>query len=97
MTGTEKLHRKHILIAGRVQGVGYRYSMRHQARELRLTGWCRNLPDGRVEAEVFGHPEVIEKLVQWCHQGPPHAGVSKVLVVDLPVNGQVPETFDIRP
>lgn len=94
-TGTQ-VH-KHLLITGRVQGVGYRYSMRHIAVELGLTGWCRNLPGGEVEAEVFGPPDAVEKLLVWSHQGPPYAEVTGVTVQDLPVETFSPPTvFEIR-
>lgn len=96
MPETQTLVGKHLLISGRVQGVNYRYSMRQVARELGLTGWCRNLPNGQVEAHVYGLPEAVEKLIAWCHSGPPHAQVVDVVVADLPVSAQtLPQTFDI--
>lgn len=68
----------HLHIAGRVQGVWYRGSTEEKAIELGLTGWVRNLPDGRVEAEACGPREALEALVAWCHQGPPLAIVNDV-------------------
>lgn len=70
----------HLLISGRVQGVWYRGSTKDEARRLGLTGWVRNLADGRVEARVCGSREQVETLIQWCHQGPPAAKVSEVQV-----------------
>lgn len=67
-----------LLISGRVQGVGYRYSTREQASALGLVGWVRNLPDGRVEAMVEGNRSQVEKMVQWFHSGPPMAQVEAV-------------------
>jgi acylphosphatase len=97
MVQTEEWVRKHLLIEGRVQGVGYRYSMQRQGAALGLRGWCRNLPDGRVEADVIGPPHSVEQLITWCHDGPPHAMVSDVIVVDTPVdNTTLPEPFTIR-
>lgn len=55
--------RKHIFFSGRVQGVGFRYTAAYLARSLDLTGWVRNLWDGRVEMEVQGRPEAIESLL----------------------------------
>ena len=55
--------RKHLLFSGRVQGVGFRYSAMYLARPLGLTGWVRNLWDGRVEMEAQGSPEAIDSLI----------------------------------
>ncbi len=55
--------RKHIYFSGRVQGVGFRYSATYLARPLGLTGWVRNLWDGRVEMEVQGDDRAIERLL----------------------------------
>ena len=55
--------RRHIFFSGRVQGVGFRYTAIHLARPLALTGWVKNLWDGRVEMEVQGRPEAIERLL----------------------------------
>ncbi|PNU20052.1 acylphosphatase [Geothermobacter hydrogeniphilus] len=85
----------HLLISGRVQGVWYRGSTKDKARELGLTGWVRNLPDGRVEALACGPQEQIEALIQWCHQGPPAAQVSEV-EVDWREPGETFANFKIR-
>ncbi len=69
---------KRVLISGRVQGVGYRYSTRLQARRLLLKGWVRNLGDGRVEAVFQGSEDAVAQMLRWCHQGPPAARVSEV-------------------
>lgn len=55
--------RKHIYFSGQVQGVGFRFSAAHYARELGLTGWVRNLSDGRVEMEVQGRETLITRLI----------------------------------
>ena len=55
--------RKHIFFSGRVQGVGFRYSATYLARPLGLTGWVKNLWDGRVEMEVQGDEAAIERLL----------------------------------
>ena len=55
--------RKHFFFSGRVQGVGFRYQSAYYARRLGLTGWVRNLSDGRVEMEVQVKESVIAQLV----------------------------------
>ena len=68
----------HCLISGRVQGVFYRANTQRKAKELGLTGWVRNLPDGRVEVFAFGDLEQLETLTNWLWQGPPAAKVTAV-------------------
>jgi acylphosphatase len=72
--------RARLLISGIVQGVGYRYSCRREAQGLGLTGWVRNLPDGRVEALVQGTREQVERMIKWCTRGPEEARVSDIAV-----------------
>jgi acylphosphatase len=69
---------KHLFISGLVQGVGYRYHFQKQARHMGAVGWCRNVEDGRVEAVIVGAHDVLNHLIQWCHQGPEHAVVDSV-------------------
>jgi acylphosphatase len=68
----------HVVISGRVQGVGFRYAAAHQARSLGLTGWIRNLPDGRVEAEFEGPRGQLDRMHAWCQEGPSFAHVTHV-------------------
>ena len=70
----------HLVIQGRVQGVGYRYSMRHEAERLEVNGWVRNRSDGAVEAMVQGEAEAVDALLTWTHRGPPFAKVDRVVV-----------------
>ena len=70
--------RLHVFIEGRVQGVGFRYSTSCQASALGLTGWVRNLPDGRVEAVFEGANAQLDAMLEWCHVGPPFASVTRV-------------------
>ncbi|MGB3536174.1 MAG: acylphosphatase [Microcoleaceae cyanobacterium] len=65
-----EMTRVHVWISGRVQGVGYRFSTLHQAKQRDLHGWVKNLPDGRVEAVFEGTLTNIEEMIQWCHHGP---------------------------
>jgi len=71
-------NRLHVVIEGRVQGVGFRYATQRKALALRLTGWVQNLPDGRVEACFEGALEDLRTMRMWCDQGPPYAAVSRV-------------------
>ena len=70
--------RAHVYVAGQVQGVFFRDSTREKAEQLGLTGWVKNLPDGRVEALFEGPSERIREMIRWCEQGPPHAEVENV-------------------
>lgn len=72
--------RAHILIDGHVQGVFFRDSMKRSAERLSVTGWVRNLPDGRVEAVVEGERKDVDAIVSWCHIGPSAASVFSVSV-----------------
>jgi acylphosphatase len=67
-----------FVISGRVQGVWYRASTQERAVSLGLTGWVRNLPDGRVEVLAQGPIERVQALIDWCHAGPPLARVERI-------------------
>lgn len=73
--------RAHVFVAGRVQGVFFRAFTREVAESLGLTGWVRNLPDGRVEAVFEGSKEVIEEALKKIKVGPPAARVDDIRVV----------------
>ncbi len=70
--------RAHLFIKGRVQGVCYRAFTSDTANSLALSGWVRNLHDGRVEAVFEGGDEDVTSIVDWCHDGPPGSSVSGV-------------------
>jgi acylphosphatase len=72
--------RRRLVVSGRVQGVFYRAACKAEADRLGLAGWARNRDDGRVEVVVEGAAGIIEHLVRWCHDGPPHARVTSVEV-----------------
>ncbi len=75
----EETARLRAIVRGRVQGVGFRYFVERNARELGLTGWVRNLPDGSsVEVEAEGERAKLEELLARLHQGPRMAAVDKV-------------------
>ena len=65
-------------ITGRVQGVGFRESLRAVAEALEVNGWVRNHDDGNVHAILQGLETDVERVVAWCHNGPPGANVKYV-------------------
>jgi acylphosphatase len=82
-------------VSGRVQGVFYRASTRERARALGVTGYARNLDDGRVEVLACGAPAAVEQLCRWLWQGSPASQVTGVKVADVPIGelGELPRTF----
>ena len=77
-----------MVVRGRVQGVGFRFSTEGEADRLALAGWVRNLPDGTVEVEAEGPPDDVADLVAWLHDGPAGAGVEGVDVEDATPTGE---------
>lgn len=74
---------KRLHISGRVQGVGYRESMRREAERLGVTGWVRNRRDGGVEAVVDGRVEALDAIIAWARRGPRSARVVTVEVSEF--------------
>ncbi|HEY1412336.1 MAG TPA: acylphosphatase [Rhodopila sp.] len=72
------MNAKRLVIAGRVQGVGYRAWMLHKATQLGISGWVRNRPDGSVEALIAGDVASVEELSRLCRRGPRMAEVSSI-------------------
>jgi acylphosphatase len=70
--------RAHVFISGMVQGVFFRQETRQQAENLGVTGWVRNLYDGRVEAVFEGEEEDVKALVDFCRKGPRGAVITNV-------------------
>ncbi len=70
--------RVHVFVSGRVQGVFFRQKTKQQAESFGVTGWVRNLPDGRVEAVFEGEEEAVKALVEYCHHGPSYARVTNI-------------------
>ena len=83
--------RVHVLIEGRVQGVFFRAFTRDEARARGLTGWVRNLPDGRVEALFEGDQRLLEEMLAWCRQGPRYSYVDHVEADWQPYRGDLAE------
>ena len=84
----------HVFVSGRVQGVCFRMYTQQQARILGLTGWVRNLADGRVEVMASGEEERLKTLQDWLQKGPEMA---KVLNVDLKnIEAQAFDGFSVQ-
>ena len=76
------MRRVRVTASGRVQGVFYRAECAERARALGLGGSVRNTRDGRVQAVFEGDPDAVERMVQWCGDGPPLARVESLDVSD---------------
>ena len=87
--------RFHILVSGRVQGVGYRYFTRDKASKLGVSGWVKNLPDGRVEAEIQGEEQLLLDFLSILRKGPPLGRVRDIVKNEIPPD-QEDVAFDIR-
>jgi acylphosphatase len=85
---------KHLKISGRVQGVGFRYSMLEEAERVGVTGWVRNRRDGTVEAVVDGAAGAVDAILAWARRGPRGAHVTDVEVAEIPESF---ERFELRP
>jgi acylphosphatase len=80
--------RRRALVHGTVQGVGYRFSTEGEADRLGVDGFVRNLPDGTVEVEVEGQPELVGHLLAWLEEGPSGSEVSRVDVEEVEPTGE---------
>ena len=90
----ENVERTKFVVSGKVQGVYYRASALEAARRLSLTGWVRNLADGRVEAFACGPAAALAAFETWLREGPRFAYVATV--VSEPSADEVPVSFEIR-
>jgi acylphosphatase len=82
------MKRMHVIVSGRVQGVFFRAYTRETALALKLTGWVRNLPDGRVETVFEGEDTNVQSMLQWCKKGPPHAIVNQFEAAEETYTGE---------
>ena len=82
------LKRVHVYISGRVQGVFFRAKTQSTAKSFNLAGWARNMADGRVEAVFEGDNANIDKMIAWCHIGPPASRVEEILTEEEPYTGE---------
>ena len=90
------MKRVRLLVSGTVQGVWFRESMKQEAELLGVQGWVRNLVDGRVEAVLEGDRAAVDRLVAWCHRGPPAAKVEHIAVQGEEAVGDL-SSFVIEP
>lgn len=85
---------RHVYVKGRVQGVAFRWYAQERANQLGVSGWIRNLDDGRVEVWVEGEQDSVEQMLAWLRRGPPSARVE-----GLEVSEREPENlpaFEVR-
>jgi acylphosphatase len=82
----------HLKIIGQVQGVGFRYSCKQKADELKLTGWVKNLPDGSVETIACGEEKQLTKYEQWIKV---RTGIQHVQSLPF-TDGEVFTGFSVR-
>lgn len=72
-----------VIVYGRVQGVGFRYSTFKQAHKLNLTGHAKNLDNGSVEVLIFGNQDKAKQLLTWLKTGPDIANVTETYVLKI--------------
>ena len=85
---TTRMVCKKCLVGGRVQGVFYRASAARRARELGISGYARNLTDGRVEVLACGSAQAVESFIGWLSVGPSGAKVNAVEVLEMKAEEQ---------
>ena len=90
------MHTLHVRISGRVQGVGFRWFVREEARRLGLSGWVTNLPGGEVEVRAGGERGSLERLRRALQVGPSGAHVEQVEDVPGDQAGTLPYPFNIH-
>jgi len=88
-----KFVRAHVIISGKVQGVGFRFHTRIKARNLGLKGWVRNLDNGDVEAVFEGQEDKVKEMIGWCKNGEHHAIVKDIKTDFEDYTGEF-ESFD---
>lgn len=96
MRQSANLVRKHIVVTGLVQGVGFRYFTVTQARRLGVQGWVRNCRDGSVELEAQGSSDAVQALVEQLAIGPRWSEVSHVAVHGMPIIDETARAFGVR-
>lgn len=84
-----------VMLAGDVQGVGFRYFVKRIANSLNVFGWVRNLPDGRVEIVAEGKKEDVDKFIEFCKKGNVHAKIEEITLNQEEFKGEF-DSFQIR-
>lgn len=88
--------RIHIVVSGRVQGVGFRYATVDAACRIGVRGWVRNTRDGNVEIVAEGSRDSVGELLDWCHKGPALARVTAVDWSEAAPDEEL-QGFQVRP
>ena len=78
--------KKHLIISGKVQGVGFRYWMQNLAINNNISGWVKNRSSGDVEAIIIGQEKEVQKLIKQCKIGPSSATIQKIQINDYNQN-----------
>jgi acylphosphatase len=90
------VHTLHVRIGGRVQGVGFRWFVREEARRLGVSGWVTNLPTGEVEVKAGGEQSSLERLRQALAVGPKGAQVEHLVDITETDAAALPYPFSIH-
>jgi acylphosphatase len=85
----------HIIVKGRVQGIGFRFHTQKQATKLNIQGYVRNLANGDVEILAYGDEDAMQQFMAWCRQGPQWADVTETIVTKQD-RDEVFDGFEIR-
>ena len=85
---------RHLRLTGLVQGVFFRAWAQGEARELGVSGWIRNCPDGSVEAHLSGEESAVERMVERMRRGPSNARIADIVVEEEPPES--PGRFEVR-
>ena len=86
--------KKHLVISGRVQGVGFRYWLQRKAKEKNIFGWVKNKIEGDVEALIIGNEKEINDLIKLCEKGPLSSNVDRVKISEYKKD-YLKKSFDI--
>ena len=92
----EGKHARRIYVAGLVQGVGYRYFARHAAEQIGVSGYVKNLADGRVEVYAVGTQAELNRLAAELRRGPRHAVVEELIEEQTELLRQFASAFSIE-
>ena len=84
---------RHLVVKGRVQGVGFRWFVVDAARRLELAGWVRNLDDGSVEIHAAGAEHALKELEALISKGPPGARIAQIHVTEASAGGDLQRPF----
>jgi|TARA_B100001750_G_C15415545_1_gene550079 acylphosphatase len=82
-------------VTGRVQGVFFRQATRVTAIKNNVTGWIKNLDDGRVEVLIEGEDKSVDSVIEWCNYGPANSRVDNIQVNTEDYSGKF-ESFEVR-